>query len=210
MTRRPAKKKPALNKKPDTLDESLALVASYMADERAAGWFSQPWRHGKNAVLLALEAAIAVAKTEESFDFDNVDKPSAFEASIFAAWRYLQDVLDEKRTGSYLDSGEHMAELLFADDPVGKLTCAALRCHQLWVTSADGSIANLVLDKALVNRDQPVIANLVREARALDAIGTFTMLENDGFDELRRAFTYFWENGMPTLAYALKRLGQPT
>ena len=78
-----------------------------------------------------------------------------------------------------------------------------------WVQAVASSLAIIVGAGAVYWQTRRArLEQSEREARALDAIGTYTMLENDGFDEVRRAFSYFWENGMPVLAYALKQHGK--
>lgn len=208
MTRRAPKRKAPAAKVDDTFDESLALVASVMAEEKSHGWFSHPWRDIRNAVLLAYDAAEGTALIEGRFaDFcQDGGPPGAFNGAVCAAWRYLRAFVQETTAGSYIESGDHLAELLFDDDGVGRLTCAALRCHQLWVTGADGAVPNLVLDKVVYYRDSPVIESIVREARALDAIGTSTTLRNDAGDRTRRAFRYFWDHGFHAAAYRLKEV----
>jgi len=208
MTRRAPKRKAPAAKVDDGFDESLALFASVMAAEKSYGWFSHPWRNTLNATLLAYDAAEATALLEGRFaDFCRENEPpGSFNGSVCAAWRYLKTIVQGEAEGSYIDSGDYLAELLFDDDPVGRLTCAALRCHQLWLTKADGAVPNLILDKVVYYRDSPVIESIVREARALDAIGTATTLRNDANDRIRRAFRYFWDQGFHAAAYRLKEV----
>lgn len=88
------------------------------------------------------------------------------------------------------------------------------RAVQLYVARSDGGgfAYNDLLRRLEGSGDlrEEAFDSSIREARALDAIGTRTMLQNDGFDPIRHAFTDLWQRRHYRLIYALPRASTPT
>lgn len=83
------------------------------------------------------------------------------------------------------------------------------RAVQLYVARSDGGgfAYNDLLRQLEGSGDlrEEAFDSSIREARALDAIGTRTMLQNDSFDPIRHAFTDLWQRRHYRLIYALPR-----
>lgn len=178
-----------------TLDPELAALASMLAehefDEGVKGWLVPPWRDGWNAVRLALEIHLSTTPKSER---------------VWASERLGEIIHDRESAPDLYWYAQDVIAIYHLSQPI--LT-AAYRCFQVRIShnsAGDGSIYNMILTHATL--DAPHVINYVEsrmlEARCRDAIGTTSIMQNDGHDSLRQAFAIAWKRRLYSAAYALK------
>lgn len=189
-TRKPKRRAPRAQT--PTLDPELAMLASMLAehefDEGVKGWLVPPWRDGWNAVGLALDVHGTFPRCG-------------------ALYQRLMQIKGDRETSPdlYWFAQEAIAQL----GPHEPILTAAYRCFQVRISqnsSGDGSIYNAILTHASFDHHSVIsfVESRMLEARCRDAIGTTAVMQNDGDDSLRLAFSIAWKRRLYSAAYALK------
>lgn len=192
VTRKP-KRRPQRAQTP-TLDPELAALASMLAehefDEGVKGWLVPPWRDGWNAVSFAKEVHERVEGTKLNWATTRLHEIIHDRESTPDLYWFAQDAITQYH---------HVYPIL----------AAAYRCFQVRIShnsAGDGSIYNMILTHASVDHSRVIefVSAQMLEARCRDAIGTTAIMQNDGHDSLRQAFTIAWKRRLYSAAYALK------
>ena len=110
----------------------------------------------------------------------------------------------------YEDAAELGSKASFVRDR--QVLFAFTRCVQLYVSHSDGGgyVYNELLQQVESSTDlnEEAFDSSMREARALDAIGSKTMLKNDAADPIRAAFLTLWQRKHYRAIYALPPVGR--
>lgn len=177
--------------------------------------FETPWRFGLNAAwgIADYFKALHVAPHE----------PTPEEVHLVGLitrlhWESLHAASTTHWTGpiSPIALYERAGDIIGLADQIRhrQVAIAFGRAIQLYVARSDGggSVYNDLLRQLEGSGDlrEEAFDSSIREARALDAIGTRTMLQNDSLDPIRRALIELWQCRHYRLIYALPRTSTPT
>jgi hypothetical protein len=96
-------------------------------------------------------------------------------------------------------------ELLSTELTPDRMLRASLRCLQVLIANSDGGgmVYNSILLGPFSGLTPSTVADTVLQYRCRDSIGVFPMLQGDGNDRLRRAFSIAWKRGLYMAAYSL-------
>jgi len=179
------------------LHELAVVLNEFRLECNAKGWFTLPWRNGRNAVSLAT----AYARTFVAFRSGRLDPSLPTAMSDGFTTLALRFGAHLQASGLYWTIDDIRDDLRTVNHPGVPALRAALRCLQLWLSSSDGGGHgyNIVLQDTLVD----VSEELVLEWRCHDAIGVGSQLDGSPADKQRRAFRLAWERGLFHAAYAL-------
>lgn len=193
--RKPPKRKPVTPPIDPDLRELAEALDEFRLDRNAEGWFTLPWRDGRNAARLAADVA-------DSILGDNFHTPLMRSAVMRSAIAYVNE-----HSKVYTPSNEiyWMCEELIRSLPEingWHAARAALLCLQRWSSNSDagGTAYNAWLRNGL---GSDVTELQVIEHRCHDALGVGPQLRGDAGDKQRRAFVLAWKRGLFHAAYAL-------
>lgn len=194
--RKPPKRKPRkpnLNAVDHDLLELAIALDEFRMERNTAGWFTLPWRDGRNAVLLACETANLLI--EEICDVESLQEAVSFAADAARGTGAIE------RSDLYRNSERWIDRLQDLPPSRARIaaTCAA-RCIGRWSTDSDGGghAYNTWL------RQLPTVTErIVIQWRCHDAIGVGPQLKRDKYDSRRQAFVLAWKRGLFHTAYAL-------